>query len=69
MLGNKIRTNNVQQTIVTPNPEPQESKIIITLTGIEAEKFIEVKARLEEEIGFRLHNHQAMSKIFQTLSV
>jgi hypothetical protein len=67
MLNNKIRTNTVQQPVVTPLAE-QESKIIITLTGAEADKFIEVKARLEEEIGFRLHNHQAMSKIFQTIN-
>jgi|GWRWMinimDraft_12_1066020.scaffolds.fasta_scaffold00004_30 hypothetical protein len=65
MLG-KSRTAIVPQTVTTP--EPQEAKIIITLTGQEAEKFAEVKARLEEEIGFRLHNHQAMSKIFQTLN-
>ncbi len=67
MLG-KPRTVAVPQSVTTATPEPQESKIIITLTGLEAEKFMEVKARLEEEIGFRLHNHQAMSKIFQTIS-
>lgn len=64
MLGTKNRA--VQQPVMT-TPEPQESKIIITLTGAEAEKFAEAKARLEEEIGFRLHNHQAMTKILQTL--
>jgi hypothetical protein len=64
MLGTKNRA--VQQPVAT-TPEPQESKIIITLSGAEAEKFAEAKARLEEEIGFRLHNHQAMTKILQTL--
>jgi 3'-phosphoadenosine 5'-phosphosulfate sulfotransferase (PAPS reductase)/FAD synthetase len=63
MLG-KSRTVTVPQSVTTPEPE---AKIIITLTGLEAEKFVEVKARLEEEMGFRLHNHQAMSKIFQSI--
>lgn len=66
MLNNKSRTLPVQQNAITPIGE-QESKIIITLNGSEADKFMDVKARYEEEIGFRLHNHQVMSKIFQNV--
>ena len=62
MLGTKRQATKVA-------PKVEDAKIIITLQGDEALIFANAKAKFEEELGMRLHNHQAMTRLLRSIEL